>query len=55
MDKMVAADVIVMATPVYLYHGQMKTLIDRTYQDIWKSKIKTFISLQLRSHKKTGS
>lgn len=31
LDKMVAADVIVMATPVYFYtmSGQMKTLIDR--------------------------
>lgn len=33
LDKMIAADVIVMATPVYFYAmaGQMKTLIDRTY------------------------
>ena len=32
MDKMIAADVIVMATPVYFYTmcAQMKTLIDRT-------------------------
>jgi len=32
LDKMVEADVIVMATPVYFYtmNGQMKTLIDRT-------------------------
>lgn len=32
LDKMVKADVIVMATPVYFYsmNGQMKTLIDRT-------------------------
>jgi len=32
LDKMVTADVIVMATPVYFYtmSGQMKTLIDRT-------------------------
>nr|WP_321497676.1 flavodoxin family protein [uncultured Methanolobus sp.] len=32
LDKMVAADVIVMATPVYFYtmNGQLKTLIDRT-------------------------
>jgi multimeric flavodoxin WrbA len=31
LDKMIAADVIVMATPVYFYTmcGQMKTLIDR--------------------------
>ncbi|MDD4359344.1 MAG: flavodoxin family protein [Syntrophaceticus sp.] len=33
LDKMIAADVIVMATPVYFYamSGRMKTLIDRTY------------------------
>jgi multimeric flavodoxin WrbA len=32
LEKMVSADVIVMATPVYFYtmSGQMKTLIDRT-------------------------
>lgn len=32
LDKMVNADVIVLATPVYFYtmNGQMKTLIDRT-------------------------
>jgi multimeric flavodoxin WrbA len=32
LDKMVAVDVIVMATPVYFYtmNAQMKTLIDRT-------------------------
>lgn len=32
LEKMVAADVIVMATPVYFYtmDGQIKTLIDRT-------------------------
>jgi multimeric flavodoxin WrbA len=32
LDKLVKADVIVMATPVYFYtmDGQMKTLIDRT-------------------------
>ena len=32
LEKMVSADVIVMATPVYFYTmcGQMKTLIDRT-------------------------
>jgi len=39
LDKMIAADVIVMATPVYFYtmDAQMKTLIDRTvprYQEI---------------------
>lgn len=33
LAKMISADVIVMATPVYFYtmNGQMKTLIDRTY------------------------
>jgi multimeric flavodoxin WrbA len=33
LDTMIAADVIVMATPVYFYtmNGQMKTMIDRTY------------------------
>jgi multimeric flavodoxin WrbA len=32
LEKMIQADVIVMATPVYFYtmNGQMKTLIDRT-------------------------
>ena len=32
LDQMLAADVIVLATPVYFYSvcGQMKTLIDRT-------------------------
>ncbi|MDR2009539.1 MAG: flavodoxin family protein [Bacteroidales bacterium] len=34
VGKMVSADVIVMATPVYFYAmcGQMKTMIDRTYE-----------------------
>ena len=33
LDKMIHADVIVMATPVYFFsmNGQMKTLIDRTH------------------------
>jgi multimeric flavodoxin WrbA len=33
LDKMIKADVIVMATPVYFYtmNAQMKTVIDRTY------------------------
>lgn len=39
LEKMIAADVIVMATPVYFYtmNAQMKTLIDRTvprYEEI---------------------
>ena len=38
LDKMIEADVIVMATPVYFYtmNGQMKTLIDRTYPQYTK-------------------
>jgi multimeric flavodoxin WrbA len=33
LEKMIIAEVIVMATPVYFYNmnGQLKTLIDRTY------------------------
>src|SRR6185369_14095295 len=33
LDKMISANVLVMATPVYFYtmNAQMKTLIDRTY------------------------
>ena len=33
LEKMIAADVIVMATPLYFYNmnGQMKTMIDRVY------------------------
>ena len=33
LDKMLEADIIVLATPVYFYSitGQLKTLIDRTY------------------------
>lgn len=33
LDKMISADVIIMATPVYFYtmNAQMKTVIDRTY------------------------
>ena len=33
LDKIISADIIVMATPVYFFtmNGQMKTLIDRTY------------------------
>jgi multimeric flavodoxin WrbA len=38
LNKMILADVIVMATPVYFYtmNGQMKTLIDRTYAQYTK-------------------
>jgi len=43
-DKMIAADVIVMATPVYFYtmNGQMKTLIDRTCSRYTEIKDKEF-------------
>ncbi|MBO5069721.1 MAG: flavodoxin family protein [Roseburia sp.] len=44
MDKMLAADVIVLATPVYFYSvcGQMKTLIDRTTPKYTEMKKKEF-------------
>ena len=44
LDKMIAADVIVMATPVYFYtmDAQMKTLIDRTYSRYMEIKNKDF-------------
>ncbi len=44
LDKMIAADVIVMATPVYFYTmaGQMKTLIDRTCSRYTEIKNKKF-------------
>jgi multimeric flavodoxin WrbA len=44
LDKLVAADVIVMATPVYFYTmcGQMKTLIDRTCSRYTEIKNKAF-------------
>lgn len=43
-DNMIAADVIVMATPVYFYtmDAQMKTLIDRTYSRYMEIKNKDF-------------
>ena len=46
LEKMVKADVIVMATPVYFYtmNGQMKTLIDRTCPRYSEIKDKEFIS-----------
>lgn len=46
LDKMVKADVIVMATPVYFYsmNGQMKTLIDRTVPRYEEIRNKIFIS-----------
>lgn len=44
LDKMIAADVIVMATPVYFYSmdGQMKTMIDRTLPRYTEIKNKDF-------------
>lgn len=44
LDKMITADVIVMATPVYFYtmDAQMKTLIDRTYSRYMEIKNKDF-------------
>lgn len=45
LDKMVNADVIVMATPVYFYtmDGQIKTLIDRILPRYTEIKTKNFI------------
>ena len=47
LEKIIAADVIVMATPVYFYtmNAQMKTLIDEPAPDIPKSPKRIFISL----------
>ncbi len=44
LDSMVAADVIVMATPVYFYTmcAQMKTVIDRTVPQYTKIAKKDF-------------
>lgn len=44
LDKMIAADVIVLATPVYFYSmdGQMKTMIDRTLPRYTEIKNKDF-------------
>lgn len=44
LDKMVSADVIVLATPVYFYtmDGQMKTFIDRTVPRYTEIKDKDF-------------
>ena len=44
LEKMVEADVLVLATPVYFYSmdGQLKTLIDRTlprYTEIWDKEV----------------
>jgi len=44
LEKLIIADVIVMATPVYFYtmNAQMKTLIDRTVAQYTKLKNKVF-------------
>ena len=44
LEKMISADVIVMATPIYFYTmcGQMKTLIDRTCAGYTKIRNKEF-------------
>jgi multimeric flavodoxin WrbA len=44
MEQLRAADVIVLATPVYYYNvnAQMKTFIDRTYADFMNLKNKEF-------------
>jgi len=44
LDKMIAADVIVMATPVYFYtmNAQMKTLIDRNMFSLYRNQNKEF-------------
>lgn len=50
LSKMIEADVLVLATPVYFYSmdGQLKTMIDRTLPAIQKSGIRMYTSLQLR-------
>ena len=47
LDQLIAADVIVLSTPVYYYSisAQLKTMIDRTLAE--NSKTKSSISLQL--------
>lgn len=44
INKMIAADIIVLASPVYFYsmNGQLKTLIDRTLPSYTKIKNKDF-------------
>ncbi len=55
LDKMVKADVIVLATPVYFYsmNGQMKTMIDRTvprYEEIQDKDFYFIVSAADDSH-----
>ena len=44
LEKMIQADIVVLATPVYFYsmNGQLKTLIDRTYSLYTEMKNKEF-------------
>lgn len=56
LDKMVKADVIVMATPVYFYtmNGQMKTLIDRCvprYEEISDKEFYFIVAAADTSHR----
>ncbi len=56
LEKMVQADAIVLATPVYYYsmNGQMKTLIDRTLPRYYRDKIsdKDFYFIATAAEKK---
>jgi multimeric flavodoxin WrbA len=59
LEKMIAADVIVMATPVYFYtmNAQMKTLIDRTcarYTEISSKEFYFIVTAADRSRKNMG-
>ena len=53
LEKMIQADVIVMATPVYFYtmDAQMKTLIDRTVARYTEIRNKDFYLLQQQQMK----
>jgi len=52
LDKMVVADVIMMATPVYFYnmYGQMKTLIDRSCDRYTEINYKEFYFIVLAAY-----
>lgn len=52
LEKMVDADVLVLATPVYFYSmdGQLKTLIDRTlprYTEIRDKRVRGFVGIEV--------
>lgn len=57
LDKMVKADVIVLATPVYFYtmDGQMKTFIDRTVPRYTEIKNKDFYFIMTAADTEKGS